>query len=157
MHLSTAQWRALAAIVAAPKAWARIGQLRQAGVRASTLHKLQALGMVALWGRLRRGDAWTLTPFAASFLGVEIVERGPQERQVWGEAGTAPKSVRVPAERWMRRLPFPELVPDPLPGPDSEYLLDEAGEPVRLLQQLVTRAKPRRRRKPKRGKAKRAG
>jgi hypothetical protein len=113
-------------------------------VRASTLRKLQELGMVALWARLRRGDAWTLTPFAASVLNVEIVERGPQETQVWGEAGTAPKSVRVPAERWMRRLPFPELVPDPLPGPDSEYLLDEAGEPVRLLQQLVTRAKPRR-------------
>lgn len=109
-------------------------------------------GYIVLWttdkrGRVLEGGPYaTLTPWGAERLGVELrerrwvkwihnhdrCERVLIEEPYWAQVtNRLPRSFVLPHQAHQCGLDYPELVPDPAPGP--EYLVDEEGAPVTLL------------------------
>jgi hypothetical protein len=157
-EMSDADLAFLDAIVAGVEAWSMVDALEAAGHGGATLAGLEAAGFVERWER-PDGLAVTLTPWGKYCREVEIGERTIVVRVAKTEGGQPvigrdgePATVGVPelvpywkapgtptaprsALRVGCRLPFPELVPDPLPGP--EYLVDEISEkPIELFARL---------------------
>jgi hypothetical protein len=111
-------------------------QLVDEGVEPATLEELEAAQLLERWER-PDGRAWTLTPYAARCLKVEIRERleltGDEAAEVeyWDYAAKPRRSPRMPLPRFMARIPFPDRLIDPSPGPG--FMVDEVSdEPVKL-------------------------
>ena len=120
----------LAAIVAAPRAWSDCS-----GHPTTALRALELAGYVERWA-VGPETYWTITPWGAAVLRVELVEVGTAEVPRWAEAGTEPPP--IVARKWPgeRPLPFPERVPDrdaPEPCPDPI----NSGEQLTLFAQRV--------------------
>ena len=146
---------ALEAIVVAPEAWSSVPALELAGVTEADVDELVALGLAVRW-RPRVGktveDLVTLTAWGAYLDRVEIDERmqlGDEQQVIevpyWVGVGDGSAHVVLPKHARGYRIPFPELIEDPAPGPD--VLLDEmTGEPVLLWGRPIPLRSDRRRR-----------
>lgn len=135
----------LGRIIGGRRAWV-------AGLGGTVVERLVEVGFVVRWER----DAWgrslvggpytTLTPWGAERLGVELrerhwvrwdhysdhYERVLVEEPYWARVnGHTRSSFVLPHQARQCGLDYPELVPDPAPGP--EYLVNEDGKPITFL------------------------
>lgn len=145
--LSDAGRAALQAIIGGEEAWIGEELLIGSGHIPDIMGALADLGWTERWA-WSGGAAWTLTPWGAWAMGVEVQERievrGVELRETprWVEVGKVPPPIRLPRNAVEGRLPWPEEVADERTEPEA--LIDEAsGEPVRLFGQVVYRAKPK--------------
>lgn len=131
------------------------------GLDGLLVDRLEEAGMVIRWATdigghdLEGGPYVTLTPWGAEQLGVELRERhcvrwvhepDHHERVLieephWVKAGLPQRSFVLPRQAQQCGLEYPELVPDPSPGP--EYLVDEEGTEVTLLGGYKVKIDPR--------------
>jgi hypothetical protein len=145
--LTVDQWAALEAIVEGEEAWSSVTALELSGVAGDTIAELLALDLAARWEPLvgpgLKEDLVTLSEWGAYILGVEIDERmevedgAELEVPFWVMEGKGSDCVVLPKHARGCRLPFPELVADPVSQPDPmmapKYLLDTwSGEPVMI-------------------------
>lgn len=142
LGLGVEEWVALGMITGGRRAWV-------SGIKESVIRKLIEVGLVERWSsdiwghELEGGPYATLTPWGAERLGVEIRERhwvkwvrfGSYHERVlveepyWARVGSRGSgSFILPSQARQCGLEYPELVPDPVLGP--EYLTDGDGEPV---------------------------
>ena len=121
MSMEEAWIGVLRAIVGGPRAWSTSSAIAEASELdidqvSGSLSDLSAGGWVDPWQ-----DAWTLTPFAAEYLGVRLCEFGLSGRLRWSDV--PPSTVRPKRER-----PAPESVDELVDHGPSPATIAEANE-----------------------------
>jgi len=111
--LSLEQQAAVDCIAGHPRVWTPARKLARAGHSQLVLESLVERGWIVAWDRDRWGKplssaSWCLTPWAASRLGLFVVEIGPRKLLWSREPDRAPIIARL--ARHEERLRFPELV-----------------------------------------------
>ncbi len=159
--LNPSERAAVDAIIAGKVGWAWTLALEAAGHTETVLAALEAGGWLVRWP-LAVGVAWTFTPIGARWAEVELYEARDGQWPAWVDSPAPVRKLHAAKHAHEVQLLWPELVVDPLPGP--EFLVDEVsgevlrlfagatgtgGVPVRIDPRLARRI-PRRRGRPRR-------
>lgn len=101
--LSDAEEACLASIAGAKLAWSRESVLLRAGVELATLASLETAGWLERWPGLKRGCAWTFTPWGA-WSWQRVIRENHGVAYIAAEDPTSRRrKARVPMEVWRPR------------------------------------------------------